>query len=223
MIHGSAPAGDPRATYIAYLFPGTMVLILLFTAIFSTISIVEDRREGFLQAVLVAPVSRAALVLGKVMGGASLAVAQALLLLVLAPLLGFPLAGLGAVLILTCVLAVIAFGLTSLGFLIAWRMESTQGFHAIMNVFLIPMWLCSGAFFPLAGAPGWLEMVMRLNPLTYGMASVRWSLDRGRSGSVMDATGISFPVAIAVSAAFALVTFGAAVILVRRRTGGGGA
>ncbi len=215
----AAPESSARSvTYIAYLYPGTMILILLFTAIFSTISIIEDRREGFLQAVLVAPITPATLVLGKVLGGTTLAVGQALLLLLLAPLLGYAAAGAGAVLALFGVLVIIAFGLTSLGFLIAWRMDSTQGFHAIMNVFLIPMWLCSGAFFPITGAPRWLELVMRLNPLTYGMAAVRSALDWGRNSVAPDAGIASFPVAVLVSVIFTLVAFWGAVALARRRT-----
>ena len=119
-------------------------MILLFTAIFSTISIIEDRREGFLQSVLVAPVSRMSIVLGKVLGGTALAFGQALLFLLLAPssasarrLAGFALALL--------FMLVLAFALTALGFCIAWRMNSTQGFHAIMNLFLMPLWFLSGA------------------------------------------------------------------------------
>src|SRR5687768_15662993 len=112
--------------YLHYFFPGTVLMILLFTAIFSTISVIEDRREGFLQGVLVAPVSRMAIVLGKVLGGTILAFGQAALFLALAPLVGIrpPLAGLALALIF---MIVVAFALTALGFCIAWRMNSTQG------------------------------------------------------------------------------------------------
>lgn len=157
----------------AHFFPGTLVMILLFTAIFATISIIEDRREGFLQGVLVSPVPRSAIVLGKVLGGAAIAMLQGILFLVL----GWvtvkevqPTAtGLAAALAL---MLVISIALTALGFLIAWRMDSTQGFHAVMSVFLFPMWLLSGAFFPLDSG-GWLGLVVRLNPLTYGVAGLR--------------------------------------------------
>jgi len=215
----AAAAGTARTmTYLAYMYPGAMLMIILFTAIFSTISIIEDRREGFLQAVLVAPVSAATIVLGKVMGGTALAVGQAMLLLLLAPFIGFTVAGPAAAAAIIGVLFVVAFGLTSLGFLIAWRMDSTQGFHAIMNVFLIPMWLCSGAFFPAAGVPAWLGVVMRLNPLTYGMAAVRRSFELGAPGGAGTDVAIpSFPVAIAVSVAFAAAMFWAAVALAGRQ------
>src|SRR4051812_17554620 len=153
--------------YIKFFFPGTILMILLFTAIFSTISIIEDRREGFLQSVLVAPVSRMAIVLGKVLGGTALAFGQAFLFLLLAPTIGIYLT-LSGILATSALMLVIAFALTGLGFCIAWRMSSTQGFHAIMNLFLMPMWFMSGALFPADGARGGLGWIMRINPLSYG-------------------------------------------------------
>jgi ABC-2 type transport system permease protein len=156
----------------AHFFPGTLVMILLFTAIFATISIIEDRNEGFLQAVLVAPAPRWAMVLGKVLGGAAIAMIQGLLFLALgAATLGLD-SSLGEVALAIVLMALIALALTALGFAIAWRMESTHAFHAIMSVFLLPMWLLSGAFFP-AGGEGVLAWIVRINPLTYGVAGLR--------------------------------------------------
>ncbi len=158
--------------YLVYAFPGTLVLILLFTAIFSTISIIEDRKEGFLQSVLVAPVPRSVVVLGKILGGAFLAFIQAALFLALAPTVGvhFTVVNLlGTV----GMLIVLGMGLTGLGFVIAWRMQSIQGFHAIMNFLLLPMWLLSGALFPPGGASVWMRWLILLNPLTYGVTAVR--------------------------------------------------
>jgi ABC-2 type transport system permease protein len=170
------PPGMPSGmTAIEYLFPGTMTLIILFTSIFSTISIIEDRREGFLQSVLVAPVSRSAIVFGKILGGTMIAVLQAIVFLLLAPLAHMHLSFI-AVLESVGVAILLGFALTGLGFSIAWRMDSTQGFHAIMNLFLIPMWLLSGSFFPMSGAPTWLYWLMKLNPLTYGVAALRRTL-----------------------------------------------
>ena len=173
------PGGDSQLSYLEYFFPGTVVLILLFTAIFATISIIEDRREGFLQSVLVAPTPRWHMVFGKVLGGSAIAVVQAVLIVMLGMLtLG---AGVWSQLpALVLLLSLGALGLTSLGFVIAWRMESTHGFHAIMNLFLMPMWLLSGAFFPIpqvstsaAATETVIHWVMRLNPLTYCVAGVR--------------------------------------------------
>ncbi|MEM1305507.1 MAG: ABC transporter permease, partial [Planctomycetota bacterium] len=157
----------------AHFFPGTLAMILLFTAIFATISIIEDRKEGFLQGVLVAPIPRWTMVMGKVVGGAAIAMIQAVAFLVLgwvtspdvSPTAAQALGAAG-------LMAVMAIALTSLGFFIAWRMDSTQGFHAIMSVFLLPMWLLSGAFFP-QGAAGVLGYVVAINPMTYGVAGLR--------------------------------------------------
>ena len=195
--------GEARSTmnFLEYTFPGTLVLIVLFTAIFSTISIIEDRREGFLQAVIAAPIRRTAIVLGKVMGSTTLALLQALLFLLLAPLSGISLT-IGSVLALAVVLMIVGVGLSALGFLIAWPMDSTQGFHAVMNLFLIPMWLLSGAFFPASGASRWLAWVMAVNPLTYGVAAVRHALYIGRANV---ATTPSPTVSIAVTIGFAAV------------------
>jgi ABC-2 type transport system permease protein len=172
--------GPADMSYQEYFFPGVAVMILMFTAIYSTISIIEDRREGFLQGVLVAPIPRASLVLGKVFGGTILAVLQSLAFLTVGPALS--LVGLAPELHsgLTWVnapavigfLALVGFSLTALGYLIAWPMDSTHGFHAIMSVFLLPMWLLSGSFFP-PGESVWLSWVIRLNPLTYGVAGLR--------------------------------------------------
>src|SRR3954464_543689 len=165
----------------AHFFPGTLVMILLFTAIFATISIIEDRREGFLQGVLVAPIPRWTMVLGKVLGGAAIAMLQGLVFLVLGWLAGvlgwYQVISTSAAGLLSAVamMFVVSLALTGLGFLIAWRMDSTQGFHAIMSVFLLPMWLLSGAFFPM-DVGGWLGWIIRINPLTYGVAGLRYYL-----------------------------------------------
>ena len=159
----------------AFFFPGTLAMILLFTAIFATISIIEDRREGFLQSVLVAPAPRWAMVMGKIVGGATIALLQALLFLALGWLTLGLTSSLADVLLAIALMGVIAVALTGLGFFIAWRMDSTQGFHAIMSVFLFPMWLLSGSLFP-ADPDSWLTFVSRFNPLTYGVAGLRHHL-----------------------------------------------
>lgn len=171
---GGGSAGDSM-TYLEYFFPGTIALILLFTAIFSTISIIEDRREGFLQGVIASPAPRLAIVVGKVLGSTTLAVGQALLFLVAAPFAGVPI-DVGGLALLIVLMIVMAVGLSGLGFLIAWPMDSTQGFHAIMNLFLMPMWFLSGALFPQSGAMSWIGWIMTINPLTYGVAALRRAL-----------------------------------------------
>ncbi len=203
--------GVPAGGYLEYFYPGTLALILLFTAIFSTISVIEDRHEGFLQGVLVAPIPRLAVVLGKMLGGTTLALLQAALFLVLAPLANTPIPA--AVLpLLVLVLAVFAFALTGLGFVLAWLLDSTQGFHAIMNIVLFPMWLLSGAVFPSSGAAGWVRAVMSVNPMTYGVSAVRTILADPYATGISDVMGpLSF---IAV---FGLVTLGVATWIVQGR------
>jgi ABC-2 type transport system permease protein len=174
---GLAPSFRPPGMsgdtgYLEYLYPGIVALVLLFTAIFATIATVEDRRAGFLQGVLVAPIGRSSIVLGQALGGTTLAVLQGLFLLLLAPFAGVSLSA-RSVLAATATMGLVAFGLVNLGLVIAWRMESTQGFHAIMNLLLIPMWLLSGAFFPSADLPAPLSLIMRLDPLTYGVSVLR--------------------------------------------------
>jgi ABC-2 type transport system permease protein len=173
MGHSFQGIGVPGGgNYLQFFFPGTMLMILLFTAIFSTISIIEDRREGFLQSVLVAPVSRMSIVLGKVLGGTALAFLQGVVFLLLAPLVGLHLTLVGA--IEACLMMlIISFALTGLGFCIAWKMSSTQGFHAIMNLFLMPLWFLSGALFTPQTAWTGLRWVMRINPLSYGLAGLQ--------------------------------------------------
>ena len=198
-------------SYLEYFFPGTLLLIMLFTAIFSTISIIEDRKEGFLQSVLVAPISGASIALGKIFGGMTLAVLQAVIFLVLAPLIGFHFS-LFQLPVLIIVLAFIGFGLTGLGFLIAWRMESTQGFHAIMNLFLIPLWLLSGALFPSEGGPSWLQWLMAANPLTYCLSATRQLLYHQVNSGRTD-----FAISIVVILSFCLFVFVGSIYSVRRK------
>ncbi len=172
---GSSFRGPAPMNYLEYFFPGTVLLVVLFTSIFSNMSVIEDRHEGFLLSVLVAPVSRAAVVLGKVLGGATLALFQGLIFLALAPVAGLRI-GLGQALEAAGVLLLSSLALTALGFYFAWRLDSSQGFHGVMNLLLMPMWMLSGALFPVSGAHNWVGWVMRLNPLTYGLAALRRAL-----------------------------------------------
>jgi ABC-2 type transport system permease protein len=178
------PPGAPEGTgYLEYLYPGIITLVILFTAIFATIAVVEDRKTGFLQGVLVAPVSRASIVLGQALGSTTLAVLQGIFFLAFAPLVGIPLTGTTA-LAVVMVLFLVSFSLSNLGLIIAWRMESVQGFHAIMNLILMPIWFLSGAFFPATGLPPWLVWIIQINPLTYGMAALRRCLYWGNPAAV---------------------------------------
>lgn len=187
-------------------------MIVLFTSIFTMMSVIEDRNEGFLLSVMVAPVHRSGIVLGKVLGGTTLSAIQGLVFLVFAPTVGIRI-GLEQILIVALVTFLVAFALTALGFAIAWRMESAQGFHAIINLFLIPLWMLSGALFPVSGASGWLKVLMRINPLTYGMDALLLTM----FPSTAPRTTLPLWPSIAVLALFAGVVFLAGFILVSRR------
>jgi len=203
---GSGEAG-PK-----FFFPGTVVLTVMFSAIFSTMSIIEDRREGFLLSMLVSPASRLSLVLGKILGAATLAWIQGVVILAFAPLAGIDLS-LGEIAPLAGVIFLISFTLTALGFLIAWKFDSTQGYHAVMNLLLLPMWLLSGAVFSVAGASAVIRAVMLINPLTYSLALLRRLLIPAVSdGSPEAATSL------AVTVGFGIVLLAASAMLASQKS-----
>jgi ABC-2 type transport system permease protein len=197
--------------YLDYFYPGALIMIVLFTSIFTMMSVIEDRKEGFLLSVLVAPVPRSAIVLGKVMGGTTLSAIQGLIFLVFAPLVGVHM-NLGQFLLVVLTVFLVSFALTALGFAIAWPMDSNQAFHAIINLFLIPLWLLSGALFPLAGASGWMRILMEINPLTYGVEALRILLYPGSPSN------FSLTASLATLVLFTLFMFGLAFVMVNRRT-----
>ena len=206
------PAGSAiEGGYVDFLFPGILALVLLFTAIFSTISVVEERTSGFLQAVLVAPTPRTALVLGNALGGTVLATGQALLFLFAVPLLNVtPTLGGITLLAAICVLTGLAF--TALGFAIAWRMDTTRGFHAVMNLVLLPLWFLSGAMFPVEGAAPVLRALVWANPVSYAVSGLRHGLQAGAAPAAMAGP----LVCLAVTAVFAALMVGLAVWQVRQ-------
>jgi ABC-2 type transport system permease protein len=207
--------GAEHLDFLAYFYPGTVALVVLFAAIFATISVIEDRHQGFLQGVLVAPVPRSAIVAGKVLGGATLAWLQGAVFLALAPAVGIHLS-LGSALAALGILAALAVTLTAIGFAFAWALDSTQGYHAVMNVVLIPMWLLSGSFFPLTGAPLWLSALMRINPMTYGVAALRWAL-YGPAAALGE--GLPGPgVALAATLAAGALAFAADLLVMGRQS-----
>jgi len=203
--------GPGQQHYLDYFYPGALIMIVLFTSIFTMMSVIEDRKEGFLLSVLVAPVPRAAIVLGKVLGGTTLSTIQGMIFLIFAPFAGVHLDPV-QVLLVAVVVFLVSFALTALGFAIAWPMDSSQAFHGIVNLFLIPLWLLSGALFPLAGASGWIRVIMRLNPLTYGVEALRALLYPGAE------TSFALSSAMATLVLFSLVMFGLAFLMANRRT-----
>ena len=167
-----------------------------------------------MQSVLVSPTPRVSIVMGKVLGGTTLAMLEAAIFLVFGWFVDIPF----TLLSLACTLGFLfltGLGLTGLGFVIAWRMDSTAGFHAVMNLFLLPMWLLSGAFFPPSGAHEVLRWVIAVNPLTYGMAGLRHVLYMNDPARIGDVSGL--PVSIAVTVGFGLAMLGLCILVVRSR------
>jgi len=203
--------GPGQQNYLDYFYPGALIMIVLFTSIFAMMSLIEDRKEGFLLSVMVAPVPRSAIVLGKVLGGTTLSAIQGMIFLIFAPFAGIHL-NLLQFLLVTVVVFLVSFALTALGFAIAWPMDSTQAFHGIINLFLIPLWLLSGALFPIARASGWIRILMYMNPLTYGVEALRALLYPGME------TPFPLPSSIATLLLFSLVMFSLAFLMANRRT-----
>ena len=196
-----------EAGFLPYYFPGSLALIVLFTALFSTISIIEDRQEGFLQGVLASPAPRASIVLGKALGSMTLAMINGAVFMLLLPVSGLSPGAVAIVAAMACV-ALLGLALGGLGIMIAWPMRSTQGFHGIMNAVLMPMWLLSGALFPATGASGWVQTLMRLNPLTPAVEILRAFLTGAPAANLASAAG--------TVAIFALVTLSISTLLVSR-------
>ena len=202
--------GPNEQHYLDYFYPGALIMTVLFTSIFTMMSVIDDRKEGFLLSVLVAPVPRSAIVLGKVLGGTTLSAIQGMIFLIFAPFTGVHL-DVVQVLLVAVVVFLVSFALTALGFAIAWPMDSPQAFHGIVNLFLIPLWLLSGSLFPLTGASRWIRVLMRLNPLTYGVEALR-SLLYPEAPHVFP-----LPSSMATLTLFSLVMFGLAFLMANRR------
>ncbi|MEO0070197.1 MAG: ABC transporter permease [candidate division WOR-3 bacterium] len=161
-----------NVNYTQFIFPGIVAMTSIFTSIQSAISIIWDREFGFLKEILVAPVPRTSIVIGKGFAGTTLSLIQGCIVLLLAPLVKVKLPLIN-ILPLLIVMAIMSFALTGIGIVIAARMTSFQGFGTIMNFVIMPMWFLSGALFPMKGIPWWLNILVRINPLTYGVDLVR--------------------------------------------------
>lgn len=171
--------------YQVFMYPGIIGMAVLFSSIFSGMSIIWDREFGFLKEVLVAPIDRSAVAIGKILGGATQAMFQGVILLVLAPFFGVKLTPLVVVEVIGLIFC-IAFALSGVGVAIASRMRSMMGFQFVLNFLVQPAFFLSGAMFPVTGLPGWMTALTRLDPLTYGVDPIR--------RIVLGATGVPAPV-----------------------------
>jgi len=164
-----APAG---VDYTTFMYPGVLAMSVLFTAVFSSMSIVWDREFGFLKEIQVAPIPRSAVAIGKALGGSSVAIVQSSVLLILAPLVGVQVSP-GMILATLGLMFLLAFGLAALGVAIASRMHTMEGFQVVMNFAVMPLLFLSGAFFPLQGLPTWLAVLTHLDPVAYAVDAMR--------------------------------------------------
>jgi ABC-2 type transport system permease protein len=155
-----------------FLFPGVMAMATLFTCFFSAGSIVWDREFGFMREMLVAPVRRGAIVVGKALGGATAGMVQGVIVLAMGPLVGIEYTPL-LVLVLLGELIVLSFAITSIGVLVAVKIKSFQAFMALVQIIIMPMFFLSGALFPMRGLPTWLHVSTLLDPLTYAVDPMR--------------------------------------------------
>jgi ABC-2 type transport system permease protein len=218
---GGAFSRGAGLSYIQFMYPGIIGMSILFTAIFGAMSIVWDREFGFLKEVLVAPIDRWAVAIGKALGGTTQAMIQGLILLVLAPFIGVKL-NLLTVLELLPLAAILAFGLSSFGVMIASMMKSLQGFQVVMNFLMMPMFFLSGALFPLTNLPGWMTVLTRLDPASYGIDPIRRVVlaNSGASsayGLTIAGNILSVPMEAGIMFAFGAVMLGIAVVMFQRR------
>ncbi len=164
--------GGGSESYVSFIFPGIIGMTLLFTSVFTAVSIVWDREFGFLKEVMVAPISRWSIAVGKALGGSTVALIQGVIVLLLAPFLGLQLSFL-TLFALIPLMYLISISLTSMGIVIAVKMETMEGFQMVLNFLVMPIFVLSGAMFPLSNLPGWLHFLTRINPLSYGVDALR--------------------------------------------------
>ena len=162
----------PGIDFVQFIYPGIIAMMVLMQSVMSGLSVVWDREFGFLKEIMVAPIGRVGIVLGKAVGAATVAVVQGLIMLVLAPIVGVSLTPL-LIVQLVPVLVVVSLSLSGLGILVASRMRSQQGFQLVVQLIIFPLIFLSGVFFPVNNVAPWLATVSRMNPLTYGVDAIR--------------------------------------------------
>jgi ABC-2 type transport system permease protein len=220
---GGAFGRGTGISYIQFMYPGIIGMSILFSAIFGAMSIVWDREFGFLKEVLVAPIDRWAVAVGKALGGTTQAMIQGLILLVLAPLIGVKLSFL-TVIELIPLAAVLAFGLAAFGVALASMMKSLQGFQVVMNFLMMPMFFLSGALFPLTNLPGWMTVLTRIDPASYGIDPIRRVVLSNSGAANVDSLALTLgghvlpiPIEAGIMLAFGAVLLGVAVVMFERR------
>ncbi len=154
--------------FTKFMFPGVVGITIFSTAVISALTVVQDREFGYLREMLVSPIPRGSISLGKVLGGSTAAVIQGLIILVLSPLIGISL-NFTMILKLIPAMLILAFTVSSLSLYVATFVKSSQGFHTALTMLILPMIFLSGSIFPLTGSPAWMEFLVKINPVTYGV------------------------------------------------------
>ena len=208
-LRQSLATGNLGVDYVEFMYPGIIAMTVMGVAFFSTISTVWDREFGFLKEILVAPVSRTAIALGKTMGAATTASVQGLILLPLAPFIDVRLHG-GSIPLLIAYMLLLSFAVSATGLLLASLMRTTESFGLLVQIMVFPMFFLSGAFFPLTEVPHWMLVLSNVNPLTYGVDAFRQIILRGDIAPTVAHRIFLYP--LSVDAAF-LVVFSAAMVL----------
>lgn len=185
-----------QGNYIQFLVPGIVAMGVLFTSMFSGIEIIWDRQFGFLKETLVAPVSRLNIMIGKTLGGATVAIVQGLIILLLSYFIGFRALGISSLFFSVVFMILIALIFAALGTAIASSIQDFHGFQLIMNFLIMPLFFLSGALFPLHGLPKALDIIARINPLSYGVDCMRGAL----SGTYYYGLPLDLAVLVAVAA-----------------------
>ncbi len=213
----------PGLNYRQFMFPGMVAMTVLMTSVFSGVSIIWDREFGFLREILVAPVSRTAIGIGKVSGGATVAVFQGVVMFIFAPILGVHLSVLVMVELLG-VMVLMALTMTSLGIAMASRLKSVESFQMVSQLTIMPTMFLSGIFFPINNVPAWMEVLVKVNPVTYAVAPVRaialgTQLKNAPAGAAAVVNVQLFGhVFSTMESLGVLVAFGAAILLVAVRS-----
>jgi ABC-2 type transport system permease protein len=201
----------PGINFTQFIFPGIIGMTVLMSSFMAGVSVVWDREFGFLKEVLVAPISRAAVAIGKTLGSATIALLQGMLILLFAPLIGVAISPWQVVALLP-LMFLLAVSLGSLGVLLATRIRSMEAFQATMQMLMFPLVFLSGAFFPVQGLPTWMNVLVKVNPATYGIASIRQLILEAASGSSYGINLFGYALSIR-DEILILAAFGAAVIL----------
>jgi ABC-2 type transport system permease protein len=206
---------------VQFMYPGIIAQVVLTTSLFAGVSIVSDREVGFLREILVAPLSRTGIVLGKAAGAAAVALLQILVLLLVAPLVRVPLE-VTTVLLLVPTMAVLSLALSSLGVLIGSYAPSQQGFQLFMQMLIFPMIFLAGVYFPVDSVPMWMEILTKVNPVTYGVDAIRQVfLGAAPAGAGLGVTvfghTMTFVQEVAVVGALGVVLMAAAIWAFRRQ------